>query len=297
MKNKLMFLWVLLCPLTKLNAQTHYTLKTSDGIDMHVNEYGAGKPVILLAGGPGMNAEYLDPIRETIANYRFIIPDQRGSGRSVMEVADSTHLTVARYVEDLELLRKHLKIEKLIIAGHSWGGMLGMAYAAQYPTQVDRLILIGSGGVTGNFNTYFESNINMRLHDEDIADAKAAKTVIDQLRAIAPGYFFDRKKGLSFKNMITETTANANIQEILFHASKDYTASGLRGEKLRRFDRPVYIIQGRQDPIGESTVYETKTYLPQAKISFIERCGHFPWFESKAAADEFYKILSESLSN
>ena len=62
-------------------------------------------------------------------------------------------------IEKLEALRQHLGLEKMTFAGHSWGGMLAMAYAASHPDRVERLILIGSGGPTREFLDYYEDNI------------------------------------------------------------------------------------------------------------------------------------------
>jgi len=50
---------------------------------------------------------------------------------------------------------------------------------------------------------------------------------------------------------------------------------------LKKYTGTVHIIQGRQDPIGESTVYEIQELLPQSQVTFIEKCGHFPWWKNE----------------
>jgi proline iminopeptidase len=45
----------------------------------------------------------------------------------------------------------------------------------------------------------------------------------------------------------------------------------------------VLIVQGRQDVLGESTPREIHRVLPQSRVEFIERCGHFPWIEQPRA--------------
>ena len=47
-------------------------------------------------------------------------------------------------MNDLEALQEHLKYDQIDILGHSWGGILGMAYKARYPKKVRRLILVDS---------------------------------------------------------------------------------------------------------------------------------------------------------
>lgn len=287
---------MLLCPQAILLAQKSYVIRSVDNISLAVNEYGQGEPVILLAGGPGFNASYLEPIWKALPQYRFIVPDQRGTGHSAMHKIDSSQMTVARYVEDLELLRKHLHLEKVVLAGHSWGGMLALAYAAKYPLNMDRLILIGSGGITRNFFKYFNNNITMRLHDEDVAESKAANSLALKMKAIWPGYFFHREHALATRALVDTNLANHNAGMINSLTLKNYNKTEkLRVANLHRFKGPVYLIQGRQDPVGESTVYETKSIIPQTRISFIERCGHLPWLEGEVAATQFYDLIKASL--
>ncbi|MCF2496745.1 alpha/beta fold hydrolase [Dyadobacter chenhuakuii] len=296
MKRSLLFLWVLLCPQAVLLAQKNYVIQSADNISLHVNEYGRGKPVILLAGGPGFNASYLEPIWKALPLYKFIVPDQRGTGQSAMRKIDSSQMVVSRYVDDLELLRKHLHLEKVVLAGHSWGVMLALAYAAKYPLNVDRLILIGSGGITPNFFKYFNSNITMRLRDEDLAESKVANSLALKMRAIWPGYFFHRESALATRALVDTNLANHSAGMINSLTLRNYNKTEKsRVESLRKFKGPVYLIQGRQDPVGESTVYETKSIIPQTQISFIEKCGHLPWLEDGVAATQFYDLVKAFL--
>lgn len=296
MKKSLMILWVLFCPPVIVFAQQQYSIHSGDNISLTIHEYGYGKPVILLAGGPGFNAAYLEPVWKALPGYKFIVPDQRGTGHSFMGTIDSASMKIDRYIEDLEILRKHLKVKKMAIAGHSWGGMLALAYAAKYPGNVDRLILLGSGGITRDFFTYFGSNIKMRLHEEDLAEARQAKTLADDLRAIWPGYFFNRGSALATRGLVDTNLANHNASRINKLSLQDYKVTSLsRVASLKKFKAPVWIIQGRQDPVGESTVYETKRILPQAKIFFIEKCGHLPWLENDESAGKFYELIKNAL--
>lgn len=111
---------------------------------MYFEESGnpRGAPVVFLHGGPGAGAapahrRFFDP-----AHYRIIIFDQRGAGRSTPlgELADNT---TDRLVEDMELLRAHLGIERWVVFGGSWGSTLALAYAQAHPERVRALILRG----------------------------------------------------------------------------------------------------------------------------------------------------------
>src|SRR6185312_15313650 len=101
-----------------------------------------GLPVIFLHGGPGAGAtpthrRFFDP-----TNYRIIIFDQRGAGRSTPlgELKDNT---TPHLVADIELLRKFLGIEEWLVFGGSWGSTLALAYAEFHPQRCLGLVLRG----------------------------------------------------------------------------------------------------------------------------------------------------------
>jgi proline iminopeptidase len=102
----------------------------------------AGKPVVMLHGGPGAGCgakmrRFHDP-----AHYRIVLFDQRGSGRSTPH-ADLTDNTTWDLVADIERLREHLGIERWQVFGGSWGSTLALAYAEAHPNRVTEMVLRG----------------------------------------------------------------------------------------------------------------------------------------------------------
>lgn len=195
MKKSLLFL-LLLTISGFVFGQTSYYIDGSYNTKLYVQEFGNGKPIIFLAGGPGLNAIYLEPVwKELSSRYRCIVLDQRGTGKSILTSIDSVTVNMKNYVADLEVLRNYLKLDRLTLIGHSWGGMLSMEYAAIHPEHTEKLILLSSGGPTGKFFTYFGDNMNMRLHEEDKREIAMLDSLKQRnLKGIWPGYFFDRKR-------------------------------------------------------------------------------------------------------
>jgi len=292
-----LYLLLFLLSTTNVTGQTSYYVTSADHTKLYVQEYGTGKPVVILAGGPGLNAVYLEPVWKTLsARYRCIVPDQRGTGKSTLSSVDSVSVTMNNYVGDLEALRKHLKLDRLTLIGHSWGGMLAMHYAAMHPDHIEKLVLLGSGGPTGNFFTYFGDNLNMRLIEEDKQEIRLIDSLkLRSLRGIWPGYFYDRKRALA-----TRPANDADLfgqKGVHKYAINDFiTTQEERLKSLNGYKGSVYLVQGRQDPVGESTVYEIRDNIPQLQIHFIEKCGHFPWQENEKQIKEFYDILYEIIS-
>ena len=282
---------------TQVAGQTSYFITSFDGTKLFVNEFGKGQPLVLLAGGPGLDAVYIKSVWEHLqSNNRCIVLDQRATGKSGLNSIDSATASVDAYAKDIEALRQHLKLDQLTLVGHSWGGMLSMDYASKYPNRVRKLILIGPGGPTGKFFTYFEDNIKMRLHDEDLKEmAELEAMQKPSLKGYWPGYFFDRKKALEIKNAtdFEEIMDNPAVIPLVF---TNYIATEkLRIARLKKFRGLVSIIQGRQDPIGESTVQEIHELLPQSQIHFIEKCGHLPWWENEEQVKLFFEMLIKCL--
>jgi proline iminopeptidase len=107
----------------------------------------AGKPAVVLHGGPGTGGSpghrrLFDPSR-----YRVVLFDQRGCGRSVPHASHPatplTENTTWHLVADIERLRVHLGIDRWLVVGGSWGTVLGLAYAQAYPERVSQLVLTG----------------------------------------------------------------------------------------------------------------------------------------------------------
>ena len=191
----LLNLFLLFAVFFTLNGQEFDSFESKDGTKIFFQQFGdSGETIILLSGGPGLNPYYLEPLyNELKKKYKCILLHQRGTGNSILDKVDQEFLTVQKYIDDLNGLYKKLGNKKLILVGHSWGGMLSFSYAANEPEKVKKVILLNTGGVTDQFYTWFGSNINMRLHKED---TDLYQEQIDNNRetliAIWPGYFFDR---------------------------------------------------------------------------------------------------------
>ncbi|MBL7764011.1 MAG: alpha/beta hydrolase [Chitinophagaceae bacterium] len=294
--KKLLLLLFLVDMLTCAFAQKSYYVDGSNNTKLHVQEFGNGNPVIILAGGPGLNAGYMEAVwKELSSKYRCIVLDQRGTGKSTLASVDSVTVNMENYVNDLEALRNYLKLDRLTLIGHSWGGMLSLHYAAMHPEKTEKLILLNSGGPTGKFFTYFGDNMNMRLHEEDRREIAMLDSMKKpSLRGIWPGYFFDRKRALATKPINdVELYGQPGISK--YAIGSFVSTEKERISMLKNYKETVYLIQGRQDPVGESTVYEIRDLLPQLQIHFIEKCGHLPWLENNAQVKKFFDLLYEGL--
>jgi proline iminopeptidase len=123
-------------------------LDVGDGHSLYWEICGnpAGKPVVMLHGGPGAGCTQgmrraFDPDR-----FRVVLFDQRNSGRSTPYAGnpevDLSANTTPHLVADLERLREHLGIDRWLVWGGSWGTTLAFAYAEAFPERVTEMLLV-----------------------------------------------------------------------------------------------------------------------------------------------------------
>jgi proline iminopeptidase len=107
----------------------------------------AGLPAVVVHGGPGSGStpffrRFFDPAR-----YRIVQFDQRNCGRSLPHAGhprvDLGSNNTQALVDDMELLRETLGIERWLVVGGSWGCTLSLAYAERHPDRVSGMVLFG----------------------------------------------------------------------------------------------------------------------------------------------------------
>jgi proline iminopeptidase len=111
--------------------------------ELYCEVEGIGMPIVLLHGGPGSTHHHFHPYFSKAKEFaKVIYYDQRGCGLSDYEPGEG--YTVDQAVDDLENLRKALNIDKWVVLGHSYGGLLAQSYTIKYPESVAGLVLVCS---------------------------------------------------------------------------------------------------------------------------------------------------------
>jgi proline iminopeptidase len=257
-------------------------------------EYGAGKPMILLAGGPGMNPAYMAPVAKMLASggRHVLLLHQRGSGMSANAVSCRNRMNLSGAIADLDGLRRFLNLEKITIAGHSWGGMLAMAYAQAHPDHVAALLLLDPGPMSSLAFSTESANVRARLSPRDRIALQQAKGAA-QIDAIEEkANFADPDKVNRLQESIPpgEPLWNERVGELLGPDLDKFDV--VRG--MRKLQAPVTLIFGRFDP-GFFVSGQIRDLQPNAKLIVVERAGHYPWLEDERRTAEILNTAAAAL--
>jgi pimeloyl-ACP methyl ester carboxylesterase len=124
-----------------------------NGVKLRYLIAGKGDPVVLLHGFAETSHMWLPLIAKLSDKHTVIAPDLRGFGQSATPEDGYTKAAMAR---DIHALVKSLNLGRIRLVGHDIGLMVAYAYAAQYPDDVERLVLMEAflPGV-GDWNSVF----------------------------------------------------------------------------------------------------------------------------------------------
>lgn len=302
MKRRLLFLLILVLVSCPGFSQTGNTIDSS-GSKLHYKTFGSGKPILIINGGPGINSEGFAFIAQELArmNFKTIIYDQRGTGKSTLQNPDSQNITMDLMVADIENLRKHLKVEKWIVFGQSFGGMMATYYASKHPKRIEKLIFSASGGINLDFGKYAGERLNANLTPVQIDSLNYYQNKISQgdtsvktrnLRAkyLANAYVYDKSKVPIIADRLTQT--NFAINQLVFENLRkiNYDCS----KSFKGFKPKVLVLQGKNDIISVETAREIATAFPNSGLVLMDNCGHYGWLD---APQLYFKSIDDFLND
>jgi proline iminopeptidase len=259
-----------------------------------------GRPVLFLHGGPGAGAgavhrRFFDP-----NFWRIVIFDQRGAGRS-RPLGELDNNSTPDLVSDIEILRRHLAIERFLLFGGSWGSTLALAYAQAHPQRVAGAVLRGVFLGRPQEVEWFLHGMRLVFPEAHAAfsgflpEAERSDLLGAYLRRLTspdPSDHLPAARAWS----VYEGTCSTLLPspETVSGFSQDRTALGLArieafyfahglflppGGLLRHMDRishiPAEIVQGRYDMIcPAATAFDLAAAWRNARMTIVPDAGH-----------------------
>jgi len=278
----------------------------ANGARLWYESEGQGEPVLLIAGGPGYAHSYFHPFFSVLADtYRLIYFDAFGRGKS--DRAKSTkEYSFDRDVEDIEALREALKLERLVVLGHSYGGLVAQAYAVRYPAAVKKLILsdspynaevwqIGNDlinhEVQNQFPEIWEKVQQLRgqgLH----SSAKEHQDSYWQFPLSLIFYYHPSSLGKQVFEFSPDVYYQIAGDDADFLIGGDIVKLDFRTE-LKRLPMPILVLTGRFDrTLPPRLMSEYKRFTPGAEFVMFEQSGHDPFVEESA---KYFEVVRRFL--
>src|SRR5437773_4141274 len=161
--------------------QTKTNLARVNGIELGYQEFGQGKPLVLLHGGFGSVEMFGPNVQLLAAGHRVIGVDLQSHGRSP---AADRPMRFEAMADDIAALTKSLGLQRAAIMGFSLGGGVALRMAIQHPEAVDRLVLVST--VFRNDGWYPEMTAAMKSMGPESAEPMKQSPMYQDYKQIAP---------------------------------------------------------------------------------------------------------------
>lgn len=224
--------------------------------------------------------------------------DTRGSAPSPGRV-DTTEFALEKLVDDIELVRRTLRLGRIAVIGHSGHSFMALEYAKKYPANVSHVIMIGISPDLGAVNAeateknwqqlasserkaIMEENLR-RVPDVELAQLPPGQRFIKRYVWNGPRIFYDPRFDAS--QLLEGTEINMDmINYIWGEVFRDIDIT----QGLDTFDRPVFLALGRYDFLvaPPSTWDPIRPEFRDLTMLVFEKSGHFPMLEEQELFDK-----------
>jgi len=276
---------------------------TADRRKLTYRRLGHGPVLVCHPGGPGFSSTYFSDLAGLWERFTVVMLNPRGTGGSDRP-ADRRAYQIEDYVSDLEELRQHLDLERMLLLGHSHGGVVAQAYASTHPARVRKLVLASTLARFGPANeAAMRAGMDKRSTQPWYPDALAAleseqagafKTDGDlaELWFRECPLYFARYGAVEAGYIDTMRTDIPNGDALMLFNNEIFNTFDLR-PRLPSITAPTLVITGDDDFIcGPLCATEISAGIPGAREVIVGDSGHFVFVEQ---AQAFHDELSDFL--
>ena len=279
-------------------APVHYQVREgfvdARGVLIYCKTLGQGSPLVIVHGGPGASHDYFLPYLLPLARkHRLVFIDERGSGRSE-KLEDPRGYTVENMVEDVEAVRQALKLGRISLLGHSYGGVLAQVYALKYQAHLTHLVLCSTFHSTSKMNAVFERmlaemdpEVRKRIQSFEQAGLFGKGKIYERNRY--PGEYMIAAWGEGYFPYLYQRRPDPNFDPAAMGNSawdlyREYVIDGnLKSveyaDRLKTIQVPSLITVGDHDECAPSLSEEMHRLIPGSKLAILPQSGHMTFVD------------------
>jgi proline iminopeptidase len=286
-----------------------------NGVLLYYEIFGEGAPLVVVHGGPGASHDYFLPYLLPLArHHRLIFIDERGSGKSE-RLEDASGYTVEAMADDVEAVRQALRLGKIDLLGHSYGGVLAQAYAFKYQENLSHLVLCSTFHSTRAMNDVFRRmkdamtpELRGRIdameseglfgHGKDFE--KNRYTAAYMTAAWGEGYFpyLYRKRPDPNYDPTSTGEMSWDLYRTMWGSHGEYVIDGNLAsveyaERLPSIRVPTLVNAGDHDESDPSLARDMAARIPGAKLVIFPESGHMTFVDQPTA---FIRTIDEFLA-
>ncbi|NKY53036.1 alpha/beta fold hydrolase [Nocardia vermiculata] len=250
----------------------------TDGL--HYHEAGEGPPLVLLHGsGPGVSgwSNFAKNLPVFARTFRTIVVDMPGFGASPDRTYDRPYPEIAAGA--IVTLLDDLGIEKAHLLGNSMGGWVSLETAALAPERVDRMVLMGPGGLYAPLFGPMASEGARRLQEFLAEPSRQA------LEAWVDSMVYDR--ATITPQLLDERWQNATAPRAIERMRAVMASLGLPGKaplwtRTAEIPHETLVTWGRDDRmLPPDGAFFALRRMPKADLHILGECGHWAQVERK----------------
>jgi L-proline amide hydrolase len=246
-----------------------------------------GLPLLCLHGGPGANWLHMKPYEALADERRVVFYDQIGAGNSALsEPHDPAMWTPELFVEEVDAVRAALRLERVHVIGHSWGGMLGMQYASGRPTGLVSLIAESSPASVPDWMPEVQ-RLRSELPPEvesTLREHEAAGTTDDPAYEEAEMVFYKRHvcRVDPWPDWLVECfsilAANPEVYHSMNGPSEFHVIGSISDwdimDRLGQIEVPTLVFSGRYDEVTPAITEAAHRAIPGSEYVVMEESSH-----------------------
>jgi pimeloyl-ACP methyl ester carboxylesterase len=296
-----------------LSQITLKKVELKNGETLGYREREGGAEVILLVHGNMTSSKHWDLLMENMSpKFKVYAVDLRGFGISTYKKPINS---LKDFADDLKLFVDALQLSEFSLVGWSTGGGVGMQFAANHPSYVQKLVLIASVSTRGY--PFFKADetgqpiLSERLRTKKEISEDPAKTIPvltaygsknkDFLRALWNMAIYTHHQPIAerYEEYLEDMLTQRNLVDVYhalntFNISRQHNGLSEGTRDAEKIQAPTLVLQGKKDHVVLPTMAEEimEDLGEQAKLTYFENCGHSPLVDD---LDQLLEAVTEFL--